>query len=254
MNCPYDVGGFFSGGTCLSGPPRKIRLSTAFPRARQACPSDPFLRRDPLVGSVYLGGTCLSRPLFNVGSSIPFRRGPKSRAESGAKAPHSIWSAAIYRRFLVKALAFTTLAFTVSCRDHEIPLVGAIHELPLQRRRALFRRDPLVRSATQDSIIHGLSPGTTSVPLRPLGGTRLSRPPFNARSCIAFRRGLKSRAESGAEAPHSIWSAAIYRRFLVKALAFTTLPLIRMQSGSPIAVEPDPPPRLRNLSTGRGNS
>ncbi|ASV73111.1 hypothetical protein THTE_0509 [Thermogutta terrifontis] len=36
---------------------------------------------------------------MNVGSSIRFRRGLKSRAESGAKAPHSIWSAAIHRRF-----------------------------------------------------------------------------------------------------------------------------------------------------------
>jgi len=39
----------------------------------------------------------------------------KSRVESGAKAPHSmecgdlLWSAAIYRRFAVKALAFTNL-------------------------------------------------------------------------------------------------------------------------------------------------
>jgi len=57
-----------------------------------------------------VGGTCLSRPPFGVGSSIPFPRGLKSRAESGAKAPHSIWSAAIHRRFLVKALAFTTSA------------------------------------------------------------------------------------------------------------------------------------------------
>ncbi|WP_297033842.1 hypothetical protein, partial [Thermogutta sp.] len=45
-----------------------------------------------------------------------------------------------------------------------------------------------------------------------------------------FRRGLKSRAESGAKAPHSIWSAAIHRRFSVKALAFTTLALIRMET------------------------
>ncbi|MEJ5342562.1 MAG: hypothetical protein WHT09_13450, partial [Thermogutta sp.] len=59
------------------------------------------------------GGTCLSRPLLGVGQSIAFRWGLKSRAESGAKAPHSmecgdLWSAAIHRRFSVKALAFTT--------------------------------------------------------------------------------------------------------------------------------------------------
>ena len=47
---------------------------------------------------------------------------------------------------------------------------------------------------------------------------------------MVFRRGLKSRAESGAKAPHSIWSAAIHRRFLVKALAFTTLALIRIKT------------------------
>ncbi|ASV72663.1 hypothetical protein THTE_0061 [Thermogutta terrifontis] len=32
----------------------------------------------------------MSRPFFNIGSSIAFRRGLKSRAESGAKAPHSM--------------------------------------------------------------------------------------------------------------------------------------------------------------------
>ncbi|ASV75430.1 hypothetical protein THTE_2828 [Thermogutta terrifontis] len=32
----------------------------------------------------------MSRPPFNVGSFVPFRRGLKSRAESGAKAPHSM--------------------------------------------------------------------------------------------------------------------------------------------------------------------
>jgi hypothetical protein len=58
----------------------------------------------------------------------------------------------------------------------------------------------------------------------------LSGPRLNVRSSIAFRRGLKSRAESGAKAPHSIWSAAIHRRFLVKALAFTTLVLIWMET------------------------
>ncbi|ASV76994.1 hypothetical protein THTE_4393 [Thermogutta terrifontis] len=33
----------------------------------------------------------MSGPSFNVGSSIPFRRGLKSRAESGAEAPHSTY-------------------------------------------------------------------------------------------------------------------------------------------------------------------
>ena len=62
-----------------------------------------------------------------------------------------------------------------------------------------FRRDVLVTSACQHSMPH------------------------------CFRRGLKSRAESGAKAPHSIWSAAIHRRFTVKALAFTNLALIRIE-------------------------
>ena len=62
---------------------------------------------------------------------FPFTRGLKSRAKSGAKAPHSIWSAAIHRRFSVKALAFTTLPLTVLGRDHESALAGTIHEWPL---------------------------------------------------------------------------------------------------------------------------
>jgi len=50
----------------------------------------------------------------------------------GTEVPRSIWSAAIYRRFLVKALAFTTWRCVVFCRNHEsCSLVGAIHELPL---------------------------------------------------------------------------------------------------------------------------
>ena len=84
----------------------------------------------------------MSRPSFNVRSSIAFRRGLKSLVESGAKAPHSIWSAAIHRRFWVKALAFTTLAFTVLWHDYQSALVGAIHELPLH-----YRRDPLAGAA-----------------------------------------------------------------------------------------------------------
>ncbi|ASV74772.1 hypothetical protein THTE_2170 [Thermogutta terrifontis] len=44
-----------------------------------------------------------------------------------------MWSAAIHRRFIVKALAFTILAFAVFCRNHEsVSPVGAIHEWPVQ--------------------------------------------------------------------------------------------------------------------------
>jgi len=101
---------------------------------------------------------------FDIGSSIAFRRGLKSRAESGAKAPHSIWSAAINRRFSVKALAFTILALSRVFPDHETcPPVGAIHEWPLPR---WCLRDPLVGSVAPRSIIDSLPPGTTSVPLR----------------------------------------------------------------------------------------
>ena len=172
-----------------------------------------------------LGGTRLSGPPLDVGSSIFFSRGLKSRAESGAKAPHSIWSAAIHRRFSVKALAFTTLPLTEFCRDRDkCALVGAIHELPLQRRR-----DVLVTSAVLRWIIpsHLAGHDKRAPPndfsegracrVRPLGGTRLSGPPLDVGSSIFFSRGLKSRAESGAKAPHSIWSAAIHRRFSVKA-------------------------------------
>jgi len=37
-----------------------------------------------------------------------------------------------------------------------------------------------------------------------VGGTRSSGPPFDVRSSLAFPRGLKSRAECGAKAPHSM--------------------------------------------------
>ncbi|ASV72607.1 hypothetical protein THTE_0005 [Thermogutta terrifontis] len=79
-----------------------------------------------------------------------------------------------------------------------------------------FRRDVLVTSAVQRSMINSLFPGTTGVPLRSFfsegparqvrffGGTCLSGPPFNAGSSIPFYRGLKSHAKSGAKAPHSM--------------------------------------------------
>ncbi|ASV74124.1 hypothetical protein THTE_1522 [Thermogutta terrifontis] len=51
----------------------------------------------------------------------------------------------------------------------------------------------------------------------------MSRPSFNVRSSIAFRRGLKSLVESGAKAPHSIWSAAIHRRFFGEGFSLHNL-------------------------------
>ena len=163
----------------------------------------------------------MSGPPLNARSSIAFRRGRKSRAESGAKAPHSIWSAAIYRRFSVKALAFTTLPSARMARRR--PIGGGTRPSNPHNGGTL-----LVGSDQHRSMTHRPSPGTTSVPLRLFGGTCLSGPPLNVGSSIPFCRGLKSRAESGAKAPHSIWSAAIHRRFLVKALAFTNLPSARM--------------------------
>jgi len=138
MNGPCNLGGTFSGGTCLSGPSFDVGLSiplasgtTSVPlrpfggtclsgpsfdvglsiplhRARQACPSERFprrntprhvrlSRRDPLVGSACqrstphwasagatsvplrpFGGTCLSGPAFDVGLSIPLASGTTS--------------------------------------------------------------------------------------------------------------------------------------------------------------------------------
>ncbi|GIX01071.1 MAG: hypothetical protein KatS3mg112_0008 [Thermogutta sp.] len=86
------------------------------------------------------------------------------------------------------------------------------------------------------------------------GGTRLSGPQFNVGSSIPCCRGLKCRAESGAKAPHSIWSPAIYRRCLVKALAFTTLPSARTARRRPIGVEPDPPIHAMEGPACRGRS
>ena len=56
------------GGTCLSGPCLGGTRSSG----------------------LFFGGTGLSGPPTNVGSSIAFARGLKSRAQSGAKAPHSM--------------------------------------------------------------------------------------------------------------------------------------------------------------------
>jgi len=77
--------------------------------------------------------------------------------------------------------------------------VGAIHELPLQ-----FRMDLVLPSVFRGWINYSPSPGTTSVPLRPFGGTCLSGPLIPVGSSLAFPRGLKSLAESGAKAPHSM--------------------------------------------------
>ncbi|GIX01397.1 MAG: hypothetical protein KatS3mg112_0334 [Thermogutta sp.] len=49
MNCPYRIGGTFSGGTRLSGPSRHVRLSIPFPGHNKRAP--PTFQRDVLVTS-----------------------------------------------------------------------------------------------------------------------------------------------------------------------------------------------------------
>ncbi|GIX01213.1 MAG: hypothetical protein KatS3mg112_0150 [Thermogutta sp.] len=80
------------GGTCLSGPINTDRRPVALHRARQACPSDRFCRRDLLVRSDQhrsttrrpssgttsvplrpFGGTCLSGPIFSEGPACRVR-------------------------------------------------------------------------------------------------------------------------------------------------------------------------------------
>ena len=103
-----------------------------------------------------------------------------------------------------------------------------------------------VRCATFDDQFPLPGHDKRAPPVLFLGGTRLSGPPFNARSSIPFYRGLKSRVKSGAKAPHSMecgdlsWSAAIYRRFSVKALAFTNLAVDPDGNEVLVGVEPDP--------------
>ncbi|ASV72963.1 hypothetical protein THTE_0361 [Thermogutta terrifontis] len=86
-------------------------------------------------------------------------------------------------------------------------------------------RDPLVGSDEHRLTTHPSSSGTTGVPLRPFGGTRLSGPPFNVGSSIPFHRGLKSRAESGAKAPHSIFEAGHDRRAPPEKSPWQIIPL-----------------------------
>ena len=108
---------------------------------------------------------------------------------------------------------------------------GAMHELSRQRRRDIFRRDPLVRSVFPEGPAcrvhfamldyrllftgHDKRAPPNHLPERPfpegpacqvrfLAGTCFSRPLINLRYSICLRRGLKSRSESGAKAPHSM--------------------------------------------------
>jgi len=115
--------------------------SIAIHRARQACPSG--LSEGPARQVHLFGGTCMSRPpseecachVRRLTSDRPFPFGGDwSPAPKAGLKPRAPWSAAIYRRFLMKALAFIALSFAVFCRNHESdPPVGAIHESPLPR-------------------------------------------------------------------------------------------------------------------------
>jgi len=84
---PFSAGPVSEGRAChvrfpSEGPARQVRFSTL---------DDPpqFIGPEKRVPPTF-GGTCLSRPPFDVRSSIGFPRGLKSRAENGAKAPHSM--------------------------------------------------------------------------------------------------------------------------------------------------------------------
>ncbi|GIX02347.1 MAG: hypothetical protein KatS3mg112_1284 [Thermogutta sp.] len=104
----------------MSGPPFNVRSSIPCHRARQARPSEPFP-----------GGTCLSGPLVHIRLCHCLRRGLKSRAESGAKAPHSTSR----RDLLVRSTVQRSIVHSLSSGTTSVPLhsrVGAIHELPLQ--------------------------------------------------------------------------------------------------------------------------
>ena len=131
------------------GPACRVRLYNAgpfisLPRARRACPSE-----------TSLGGTCLSGPSFNVGSSIAFSRGLKSRAESGAKAPHSMECGDSSPLF---GEGFSLHHLTVG-RDDAGPPIHPMNGMKLRDRsgwnptrqstqwRPAYWRDLLVRSA-----------------------------------------------------------------------------------------------------------
>ena len=132
------------------GPARQVRFSEGrachvrfamldypmfIPRARQACPSE-----------ASLGGTCSSGPLVQRSIIHGLRRGLKSRAESGAKAPHSMECGDLPPLFggtcLSRPLRNVGLSNVYSPGTTSVPL------------RSIPRRDLLVRSAFQPWMIH----------------------------------------------------------------------------------------------------
>jgi len=166
-------------------------FSTQTGHDKRAPPEEP--RRDVLVTSVYWdwGGTSFSTrnkhsqrsPVGAIHESpLQHRRDLLVRSALARSIIHSIspgTTSVPFRIIFRRDLLVTSVcwdwggtSFSTRNKHSQRSPVGAIHESPLQHRR-----DLLVRSALARSIIHSISPSTTSVPLRKnLGGTCLSRP------------------------------------------------------------------------------
>jgi|GEM_PF-3224562 hypothetical protein len=81
MNCPYNLGGTFSGGTRLSGPFFDVGSSIPLPRARQACPFD--LSEEPACRVRLVGGPtggCVICAEFAEVASLSFSRNKAKEA------------------------------------------------------------------------------------------------------------------------------------------------------------------------------
>ncbi|ASV72911.1 hypothetical protein THTE_0309 [Thermogutta terrifontis] len=81
MNCPYDLGGTFSGGTRLSGPFFDVGSSISLPRARQACSSD--LSEEPACRVRLVrepAGGCVICTEFAEAASLSFSRNKANEA------------------------------------------------------------------------------------------------------------------------------------------------------------------------------
>ena len=115
----------------------------------------PF-RRDVPVTSAFLGGTCLSGPINTDRRPIALHRARQACPSDLSEGPAcQVRSTPI---------------------DDPSPFIG--HD---KRAPPTFRRDLLVRSDQHRSTTRRPSSGTTSVPLRPFGGTCLSGPHINVR-------------------------------------------------------------------------
>jgi len=121
------------------------------------------------------------------------------------RAPPTPWSAAIHRRFSVKALAFTTSPLIRIETEYQSGGTGP--------------SNPCNGRTRSTGFIRAFS-GPCS------GGTRSWDPQSEGRAChVRSTRIDDPLPFTGHDerAPPTPWSAAIHRRFSVKALAFTTL-------------------------------